>query len=52
MIVSHDIYSRGIHPSKKEEYGTRMAHAVLGKVYGDKDKVWQHAAFDQGGNQR
>ncbi len=46
MVVSYDIYSKGIHPAKKQEYGARLAQAVLGSVYG-KDVVWQHAKFDR-----
>ena len=43
MVVTYDIYSRGIHPSKKQEYGIRLANAVLGKVY-EKTSL-MHAKF-------
>lgn len=44
MIVSYDIYSGGIHPSKKQEYGQRLAQAALGKIYG-KDTRWVHPKY-------
>jgi len=46
MVVTYDIYSRGIHPAKKQEYGIRLARAVLGKIYG-KDLDWVHAKYDR-----
>ncbi len=46
MVVTYDIYSRGIHPAKKQEYGIRLARAVLGKVYG-KEIDWMHPKFDR-----
>jgi len=46
MVVTYDIYSRGLHPPKKQEYGMRLANAVLGKIYG-KDIPWEHAKYDR-----
>lgn len=44
MMVSFDIYSKGIHPAAKEAYGIRLAKMALGMVY-EKDFVWRSPEF-------
>lgn len=44
MMVSYDIYGRGIHPSSKEAYGERLALTVLGMVYGH-DVAWRSPEY-------
>jgi sialate O-acetylesterase len=44
MMVSYDIYGRGIHPSSKVAYGERLAQTVLGIVY-DKEIPWRSPEF-------
>lgn len=46
MMVSYDIYGRGIHPASKEAYGSRLAVTVLGMVYG-KDVPWCSPEFEK-----